>query len=209
LITVDPELATDLSVYTFGVSTVPFARIRKLRHNNWSALYDGLDGFNAWAAEQQLYLQELQRLVNPLMRGNPTLSQVGQARQTLEELELELTDLDSLLGAYEATQVPQVDALISSFTEKGADRAVDLLLDCRFNEFFALSLAGTSYSGQAMEAMRDMQMNDLPVRKVGRGDLYAEGLVGSYEEPDAEFDRSDIEEVNPDFPVGGDDNMPV
>jgi hypothetical protein len=209
LITVDPELSVTLADHTFGATTPPFARIRKLRHENWSTLYTGLTEFNSWAADQQLYFQDLQRLVNPLMYGNPTVGQVGQACQTLDELELELADLDSLLATYEATQVPQMDALVSSFVEKGADRAVDLLLDCRFNEFFSLTLSGTSYSGQAMEAMRDMQMNDLPVRKVGRGTTYDEGLVAAYEEPDAEFDRSDIEEVNPDFPVGGEDNMPV
>ena len=43
--------------------------------------------------------------------------------------------------------VPQVDTLISSFVEKGSDKAVDVLLTGQFSVFFGLTEAGASYAG--------------------------------------------------------------
>ena len=64
--------------------------------------------------------------------------------------------------------VEAVDTLLRSFRENGADRAIDLLLDCRFAEFFGLKEAEASYAGELAERMRELAREDLPVSKYGR-----------------------------------------
>jgi len=101
--------------------------------------------------------------------------------------------------------VEQVDTLIDTFTEKGADRAVNLLLEAQFSTFFGLDIDELSYSGTLQKAIRETEREDLPVRKTKRLNENAalDTLLASYEEPDFEFDKSDVEQFEDvDIPVG-------
>jgi len=176
-----------LPSYPFDVtSSVPFARIRYNHVNNFGA-------FKTAAAtwiDAPTKLGDLSLALNVLgVNTNPTPSQVGDAMMYTVSVENELIALNTLLGAYVATTVPPVDALIASYREKAADRAVDTLLEGRFKDFFALDQDDVSYSGAAQKAIKNVMSNDLPIRKTGSR-LTKALILAQFDDTDYEFDNT-------------------
>jgi hypothetical protein len=104
---------------------------------------------------------------------------------------------------YVAPAEEPVDTLLATFRHKGADRAIDLLLEGQFSVFFGLDSDGVSYSGQLLSSLRTMTREDLPVRKFDRGKS-AQTLIGqTQEQKDFEFNSDDADSPNqPDIPIG-------
>lgn len=209
IVSLAQSLSTDLAPYTFTRgSEVPFARIRKFQMNNYQTLRTNLAAWLELSSSQASFFLELQRLLNPLaVNTNPTLAQLNDPKLKLQELGNDLTTLSISLGLYEARPVEQVDTLIETFTQKGADRAVKLLLEAQFSTFFGLDQDELSFTGQLQKNVRSVERNDLPVRKTERlnHNVARDALVASYEEPDFEFDQSDVEsfpDENIDVPAG-------
>lgn len=199
------ELPVTTPVYTFSSATpVPFARIRKRKYDTYTALKSDLEELLAVTPAQASYFEELSRLLNGVTtNANPTIVQTNDVKQHLQILSSFFDDLDAALQAYDAEVVSEVDTLIRTFQEKGADRGVALLLQARFGTFFSLDPDGMSYAGELQRSIRDVEKNDLPIRRTARTGRVKvqESILASYDDIDFEYDHSDIDTVaEPDIP---------
>lgn len=213
LIEVSPELDTDTAAFVFSQnSPVPFARVRKGRLNNYQLFRANLQAWLALDDNQTQFFTNFSAVLNPLtVNTNPTPSQVNDVRIELQSLAVALNTLTGFIGNYEADPITEVDNLIASYIQEGADRAADLLLEARFTDFFGLDQDEVSYAGTVQKSIKEVARNDLPVRKDNRVGAFRgqDQLLASYEEPDYEFDTSDIDDVSePDFNIGQDVEFP-
>jgi hypothetical protein len=98
-------------------------------------------------------------------------------------------------------RIHEVDAMLKTLQERGADRALDLLLECQFQTFFGVTLEDSSYGGAFQKAMRNVLMNDLPINKVRRVES-TEGKLTTTTGTDYEYSLDDIDNtLKPDPPV--------
>ena len=207
LVLLASALPTSTPQYTLTAGTpVPFARIRNARLSTYSTLQAALETWLGLAANTAWYFPELLRLLNPLVvNTKPSIDQVGDAKTHLEVLDSTVVVLDGLLEEYTADVVPEIDVLLASLQEKGADRARDILLEAQFSTFFGMSMDETSYSGTVQARLKEINREDLPVRKDNRTGLRSaqSELIAAYDEPDYEYDISDMDEAEElDIPAG-------
>lgn len=208
---------SSIGSWPFGVTTLPFARLRTDKVISFEEFSEALE---AWLEKKdtdtRAYFIDLARFIQPLLvNENPTASDVGSAENRVRDLLKILTitgatsgfapvaeALESILASYEAPFVPEADALVRAFKEKGADRAVDILLNCRFTSFFGLDQEETSYSGAFQKTLRQVAATDLPVRKVNRLEANISPLRSSVESVDFETETPDLDDApNIDPPV--------
>lgn len=205
--------------YTFGSNTLPFARLRTDKVVSFGEYKAALED---WLAREEAQVRpfflDLNRFIQPLLANqNPTDTDVGSAENKIDELRAALSEagatsagaqepsLEFVIGTYESPYVAEADALLRAFREKGADRAVDMLLDCRFTTFFGLTQEETSYAGAFQKAARDVAVNDLPVRRVERLESTRSQLIASIESPDYENGTPDLDttpDIDPPVDVG-------
>jgi len=204
-------------VWDFSATSHPYARAKSSHVVDFSTFKSRL---GAWLAlpelKLSLYFADLNRLVQPLLvNTNPTVYSVQEAETKLADLhKLLSTDaaafhgsdvsatMQSILESYDVPAVDEVDALIRTLTEKGADRALSLFLQGRFTEFFGLTIEETSYAGTFQKTMREIAREDLAVSKIARTDSRAGHLEASIPSPDFEYDFSDIDpSPTPDVPA--------
>lgn len=218
VIGIDPELSP--GPWTFSNSIPPpFAKLVAGTVNDASGLTAQLDTWLLHNVNDPAYFVDLARFINPLLANkNPTAVQVNDAKNRLLDLIQFITiagahlrfgdttlTLEAILNSYSATAVPAVDNLITTFKQKGADRAVDILLAANFSGFFGLGVDTSSYSGSMLLAVREMTRNDLPVSKISRADAQRGKLLSSAESNDYEFSTDDLEQTGTqvDPPIAG------
>jgi hypothetical protein len=181
----------------------PWGRVRKRQRENYDVMQEQVaDWLRLSASNSERYFAGLRRLLNPLIvNRNPTASAIQDAVDYLYALQQHLTALTAYLDVYESPLAPQVDVLLDTYFQHGSERAIDILLQARFSDFFGLDQDEASYSGDLQKSLRDVNIEDLPQKRYERG-LTPE-LIDSYEEPDFEFDVSDSEDDYEDVsPVG-------
>lgn len=207
-IQLETAIPSTLSGLTFSTSSeIPFARIRRRDRADFDTLQENLESWAELSVNQPTYFRELERLSNFLLDTNPTASEIGTAQAHLQTLQGVLTEagatataqptassLEGITSAYVATSDRDVDALLTALREKGADRAVEVLLECKFDDFFNLSEDSSSYLGEMNVAMKEVVRNDLPIRKTDRFDAENDRLLEESEDIDYEFDFSDVED---------------
>ena len=207
LIRVDTAIDVDYaaSLHFSNDSPVPFVRIRKKVKQNFDVMAAALE---AWLAQDVnntlVYFRQLDSVLNILLAsGNPTLAQVNAVTSKLGILNAAVADLSTLLETYSSTTVDEVATLISSFRERGADRAIDVLLEGDFTTFFGLDSDSSSYSGNLQKAIRDVEREDLVVRNDNRVDS-ANTADASYNDYDPELVMEEAEDIdNVDIPNFG------
>jgi hypothetical protein len=196
-----------LPVWAFGTNlSLPFARLRTGHSADFTALKTGLETWLAQRPQTEAYFTDLYRYINPLLSNAvPSAAEVGDALAQVRALQAQLTraaallyggpivPLETVLRNYKAAPLPPVDALLRSFKEKGADRAVDLLLAGDFQAFFGVTDKTSSYGGYFQETLQAVASNDFPVRKDNRADSHRGRLVASTETPDPEYNLADTE----------------
>lgn len=212
-------------------SPVPFARIRKKVKQSFSDLAEALGIWLENFTEVRLltYFRQLDAFLNALtVNQNPTPAQINDTVLHLQTLLGKLTiagatstgfnplnSLESALSSYTADVVAQVDVLLSTYDQKGADRAKALLLEGQFSTFFGLDRDGVSYAGYAQKLLKDVSRLDLPVRKTERLNSNGTGQdnqLASWEDTDFEFTPEDLDpSENVDIPGEGDlaPNIPI
>lgn len=204
-----------------GTSPTPFARLRIGQVASYDNLKARLENWLGLSVNQLSFFTNLNRLVNPLLvNKNPTAVAVRDASLEVQKLLSYLSidgaasygiagsgattasvadALEQVLSSYSVDPVEPVDVLLKSFRERGADRAIDVLLQGQFSTFFGLSMDGTSYSGALQESARALAREDLPMRKYNRVGFQGERLISTGVEKDYEFDLSDADaDVAPD-----------
>lgn len=206
------ELATEVdnrAGWSFGIHPVPFARLRTGRLFDFQTFKSRLDGWLQDTVNTDLFFTNLNRQVNPLLvNKNPTAEDVGTAVNTFNEFYVLLSEtealaqsadpalaLDRILKSYVVPSVEQVDTLLRTYKEKGASRAVDLLVSGQFAHFFQLDAEEVTYAGSLQKAVRDVARNDLPVRKGNRFDASMPRILSTAASPDYEYSRDDIESL--------------
>jgi hypothetical protein len=213
---------SDLSVpLGTGTSPTPFARLRIGQVASYTRLKARLENWVGLSVNQGSFFTNLNRLVNPLLvNKNPTAVAVRDAGLEVQELLSYLTvdgattygiagsgastasvadALEQVLNEYVVDPVEPVDVLLKSLRERGADRAIDTLLQGEFSRFFGLSMSGMSYSGNLQESARELAREDLPMRKYNRSAFFGERLLSTSTEKDYEFDLSDADaDIAPD-----------
>ena len=216
LIHLSQELPLSLSLtLNFSTSsTVPFARIRKQVKQNYDTLSEGISDW--LEARSSVYFTQLNAAVNSLLiHKNPTSAQVGTLRNHLGVMTAALSDFSSILSSYNAGIVDEVDQLIKAYKERGADRAVDILTSADFETFFSLDADSASYTGNLQKSLRDIQREDLPVRKDNRANfdqVYDDTHIASFEDWDPErimeeadplesVEIPELSDVFPDLPI--------
>ena len=219
LVVVSPPLASDFGSVNMSLAApVPFARIRLGKKNNYEVFKAALDQWLTLYPNQPAYFVELQRLLNPLIvNENPTAAAVNTAKLHVQQLQAILTrsgaiaananpdaTLEHIIASYVVDPVEDVDVLIDTYLARGAQRGIDFLLQGRFSAFFGTSAEGMSYDGAARLAMREVQRQDLPIRKTGRTEnLGSSQTIAEWEDPDFEYDQSDVENFE-DVDIPGD-----
>lgn len=202
----------------FGAVSPPYARLRKARSLNYqqlsNRLFLWLDAFDLTQASN-----EMNRTINPLLvNTNPSDSQVGAAEAVLRDIYGRLTitgaqaagaditsALEDILTDYTVQPVAEVDVMLRSFRELGADRAIDVLLEGQFSAFFGFDQEDASYAGAMQKVVREVAINDAPVRKVDRTAALVSQLQSSTddnEDYETSFDDRDERSV-PTPTVGG------
>jgi hypothetical protein len=197
--------------WQFTPQPPPFAQLVYGIQNNFTQVQTELQTWLALSENQPLFFTNLNALINPLLtNGSPTAEQVGAATEAIQALYQYVAQaeaialgqdpedaLDAILQTFTIEPVPPVDTLISTYSQKGADAAIDTLLQGQFSAFFNLSVDGVSYSGALQEAVRAVAMNDLPVRKYNRPEAQQSQLQGQTASPDFEFVANAITESLP------------
>jgi hypothetical protein len=96
--------------------------------------------------------------------------------------------------------VEELDDLIRTYREKGCERAIDYLLECRLPGFFGMTMEEVSYAGALVSSMREVARQDMPVNKMFRqGTLNR--LMASSLSPDYETDFSDNKDYDEGFAI--------
>jgi len=200
---VTPLLPTSAGPWDMRQGAPPFhGRIRKLRRDTFDVLQVSLQ---LWLEAQtnniNVYYGELRRLLNPLsVNKNPQASAISAVVFHLQDLRVSFTQARLYLQSYVAPRVEEVDVLISTYLQHGAQKAVDTLVAGRFSAFFGLTQENASYTGAVQQLVREVSMRDLPQRKAGRNP--GGESIDSYEDIDYEFNLSDVEGEE-DVPVPG------
>ena len=192
LIGVETPLATTQPAFSFtSTSTLPFARLRKTVRQNFDEVSGNVSDWLQLPINNVLHtFRSLDAALNPLVANNtPSMAQANMPRVVLDDMTQALEALNTYLAEYDAAQVDEVDSLIKGFTQKGLDRAVDVLLSGDFAAFFDLDADSSSYSGYLQKTLRDVQKGDFPVRKDNRADA----TFAAEENTIAQFDDVDFE----------------
>lgn len=226
LVKMSPEIESTASFSFDFDAPVPFGRIRVAQVADYTNFKSRLESWLALPEQQDAYFSELARFLNPLLvNQNPTVAQVdvasNQLKRILAVLSIDgataygalrvpsVTSSDTLefaLSNYNAPAEEPVDTLLATFRDKGSDRAVDLLTEGRFSDFFNLTMDGMSYSGTLAQGLREVARNDLPVRKFNRRSAGNQTLLGTIpQEKDFEFSADDADSPDaPDIPAAPD-----
>ncbi len=214
---ISPSMPSNAS-WVFDDQPPPFARVRNGVNLNFTEFKTLLDAWLALSVNLPTYYRDLNRLLNPLLQNaSPTADQVGSALNHLELLlEHLLFDesagvpvdetLEGTLMFYQVDTVTAVDTLIKSFREKGADRAIDLMLQGQFTTFFGMDVHDVSYAGYMQKGIREVVQKDLPIRATKRSDAQQSRLRSTGVTPDFEYSLDDSDNVGvPDIPGDYDD----
>lgn len=211
ILTLDAAVPTTTTSFTMGGAAVlptPSAVLRNGRNYDFKSFADRL---RAWAASAvfsdlpRVFL-DLDRKVTTLLRSdNPSNLECADVEQSINEVLYLLTatsataggrdaakTLEAILSSYYVDRETEADNLLRSYKELGADRALDLLLSCRFSEFFGCSTEELSYSGALQKGVRELAMNDLPISKFDR-DTRSQ-VYSTAQDTDFEFSSADLNE---------------
>lgn len=156
----------DSAIPTFtGPITVTSALLRV-----WSFLDGQVQSFlGPWIDSKfSSDLSSLDQLIAVLI-GSPTSPRRSEAIALLDDLRSQLTALQAaltgsqgmLLGASATKEKAALSNVISLFTERKYDRALDLLLQCKLQEIFELDWQSVSYSGALMKAAESVAQADV------------------------------------------------
>lgn len=200
VVQLDGLLTAPLNVLFGAGLPPPFFRLRAGNATDFETLSKALASWSTPWKDGGIarFFKNYQRLLNPLLvNENPTDSQVGAAEEELTRFAEAFAganeSLAQVLTLYTGPEVGEVTSLFRALREKGADRAVDILLACRFRDFFGLDQEGTSYSGAMQSAVRDVARLDLPVRKTNRAQSGQGQLIASADSTDFEYSAEDLD----------------
>lgn len=203
LLGLNAPVPNDTVFHFVSDSPPPFAILRSGAYAAYLALSQALVAWLALPANQSRYFPNLQPLLSTVVNApQATPTQVNTAITEAQKLQAVLvqasspsptTTLEHALLGYSVNRVEPLDNLVKMYTEKGATRAIDMLLQGQFSGFFGLTQATVSHSGALIDQIQTVAREDLPVRKGDRTSTVTSTVSSSSVSPDFEYDRSDSE----------------
>lgn len=158
--TLDSALAT----FSGGIS------ITSALYLVWTEIESQVRGFlNSWLEGPFAKdLSSLDQLIAILI-GSPTSPRRSEALDLLDSLKTELQTLRTLVTTTQATlptgsatkERSVINNIISTFTERRFDRALDFLLRCKLQEIFEFNWQTASFSGNLMKAAEGIAQSDV------------------------------------------------
>lgn len=188
-------------VWDLDAANVPFARVSFSSYTSFKFFKTGAD---VWATNMSGVWENIERLVNVVLRNTRAADfQINDAKSAVLSALTVMGALPFAIDAFVMEPIQELNTILRSLREKGAERAVDILLEGNFTEFFSLDVDGVSYATHMLKSAREVAREDMPVRKVGRSDRKAQREIASSEGVDFEYSKQDIDESpRPDNPEG-------
>ena len=177
--------------YTFGTAGPAYAVVKQGGQASYSDVVANTALTNFLADSHTAFFSNLTRYANMmLVDKNPSEAEITTVTVLLQSHLAEIQAIWMLLQTFSAPVCPAVDQLVRQLQEKGADKAVDTLAQCRFSEFFNLDLQTSSYTGAVMAGLQTVVQQDLPVSKYDRI-KGARQVLATTQSPDYDGDFSD------------------
>lgn len=141
--------------------------------------------------------RELQRVLSPLF-SQTALAQINDAKTALAEIRGRVASLKARLDAIvvrpDRNDLAEVAThIIRSLEDRGLDRALDLLRQANFSEFFALSREGASRSSRFLRAVEEIGRKDFPKTSV-EADTQESTVTGVTPDDDLPFGSNVLED---------------
>jgi hypothetical protein len=133
-------------------------------------------------------ISNIQRVMSPIL-SKPSSAQINDAIRELNRTREKLSEVIEILDSV----VPRLDRssfsdiirkIVTSFEERGLDRALDLLLSAQFSKFFSLTKEDSSKSSRFMRAMEQAVTSDMPVSIIEQDIDEDFGIVGDNSDED-------------------------
>jgi hypothetical protein len=186
----------------------PYAALVYGVNNDYTVVQGEWMTWLAATPQQPNFFDNFNAVLNPvLVNTSPRAVDIGNAVNFLNQLYGMLTGaqatatsqdpslaLDTISGSFTVEPVPSVSTMITTYSAKGSDLAVDTLLSGDFVTFFGLTMQGSSYAGAVQAATVAVAMNDLPVRKINRANVQQSTVISQTSSPDAEFTANNLSE---------------
>jgi hypothetical protein len=206
VLTLDAHVPSDI-VFDINVTTYPHVTMLSGKKKGYDATVTTLEDVAAiYPTDIDTYATNVNALLNPLLAERvPPVSKVQAAKTEVSKLQDKVQTLVDALDTVDATPVGAVNDLINTLKAKGCDRAVDVLLEGRFSEFFGLDMDNMTYAGAMMKAARDVARNELSTSKFGPQRMQRK-ILSMAEDTDADYDHSDSDALSspPDIVSGSD-----
>ena len=122
----------------------------------------------------------------------------------ISDLKTEIEALISLCNSFAVARIKGVDRVLRALSERGHNRARDLLLEGSISDFFATSAVDSSYGALFVAKAADVVVEDLNESNLAkaRHDADVVRYAGSYvEDIDPQYDFSDFEEELPEMQI--------
>jgi hypothetical protein len=193
---ISPLMSCD-QTWDLDAALVPFARCALGSYASYSQFKTAV---GSWLLSTLNLWDVIDRQVGALLRNpQPADFAVNDALIGIEMLQNLLlgtgeSTLEYAINLFQMRPVQELTTVIRALREKGADRAVDVLLEGRFSDFFGMDMEDVSYATHLLKSARDVAREDMPVRKTERADRVEQRSLGSAEGPDFEYSKSDIDE---------------
>lgn len=206
ILTLNDSVPSNLQ-FDINVSTYPNVSIKSGKKKGYDTLKLNLEDVEAtYPTDIDTYAANVNALLNPLLANRvPPISKVQEAKAEVGKLKDKVQTLVDDLNSVDSFPCPEVDGLISTLKSKGCDRAIDVLLQGRFSEFFGLDMDNTTYAGAMMSAAREVARNDLATSKLGTKKMQRK-ILAIQEDTDPDYDHSDSDAISspPDIVAGSD-----
>lgn len=200
IIELQPDI-TDGTPWAFTPQPPPYAALAYGTNNDYLLVQGEWMTWLAAKPQQPNFFDNFNAVLNPiLVNTNPRAVDIGNAVEMLNELYGLLTaaqatatgrdpalTLQSISASFTVEPVPSIDTMITTYTQKGADFAINTLLSGDFATFFGMTAMGSSYGGAMQMAIQAVAMNDLPVRKINRPTVQTSRVLSQTSSPDPEY----------------------
>ena len=157
--------------------------------------------------ESSVYDEELKRIdrvIAPLLVLNePSRGQVNTAYTLVNNYKALLDSLNVVLRSYSIPEVGSVSAAMRTMTEHGHDRARELLLQARFEDYFGVTARTASFSRVLMDAGSRVAVEDLnePTKLRSEEEGEFDRVVASWEDDEDPVYELEEEQEIPDSPM--------
>jgi CBS domain-containing protein len=157
----------DIAIGVLDVTPVPSDTVLTAFTINSVAfrLYtDFIDQFSSWFSSLGPYaetdLRQLSRSITGLMTRAPSVEQIDAALSALSTYDAALAAGLALLRGYKIAPIASVDDALNTMTEHGHDRAREMLLQCAFTTFAAMTIRDSSFSRAFMNTASQVAVYD-------------------------------------------------